>query len=181
MRIISGELRGRTIVAPKNFELRPTTDMAKEGLFNILNNQIEFSDCSVLDLFSGIGSISLECVSRGCRDVVAIERNAKHAAFIKQVSRDLKLSGLTVLSTDVRDFLKIARRSFSVVFADPPYDLPWIAEVPNMIFASKAVDSETLVVVEHPGEVDFSSHPYFTRLCKYGKVHFSFFRMQQND
>ena len=121
MRIISGELRGRTIVAPKNFELRPTTDMAKEGLFNILNNQIEFSDCSVLDLFSGIGSISLECVSRGCRDVVAIERNAKHAAFIKQVSRDLKLSGLSVLSTDVRDFLKIARRSFSVVFADPPY------------------------------------------------------------
>ncbi len=179
MRIISGEFRGRTIVAPKNFELRPTTDMAKEGLFNILNNEFDFYEISVLDLFSGIGSISFECASRGCSDVVSVEKNAKHSAFIKQTATMLKIKGLKVLNVEVRDFLKIANREFDFIFADPPYNLPWIAEVPNLIYESKAVKPETLVVVEHPAEVDFSSHPNFSRLCKYGKVHFSFFRTEK--
>ncbi len=176
MRIISGEFRGRTIQAPKNFELRPTTDMAKEGLFNILNNEFDFSEISVLDLFSGIGSISFECASRGCTDVVSVEMNAKHAAFIKQTSHLLHIQGHKVLTSETRDFLKIANRPFDLIFADPPYNLPWLSDVPNLIFASKAVSADTLVVVEHPGEVDFSQHPNFARLCRYGKVHFSFFR-----
>lgn len=176
MRIISGDLRGRIINAPKEFELRPTTDMAKEGLFNILNNEFDFSEISVLDLFSGIGSISYECASRGCTDIVSIEMNAKHANFIKQTTKKLNINGMKVLISEVRDFLKIANRSFDIVFADPPYNLPWIAEVPNFIYASKAVKKETLVIVEHPAEVDFSKHEHFCRLCTYGKVHFSFFR-----
>ena len=177
MRIISGDLRGRVITAPKNFELRPTTDMAKEGLFNILNNEFEFSEISVLDLFSGLGSISLECASRGSSDIVSVEKNAKHANFIKQTAVSLKIKGIKVLTSEVRDFLKIANRPFDLIFADPPYGLPWISEVPDLIYASKAVKDDTLVVVEHPGEVDFSQHPNFSRLCKYGKVHFSFFRL----
>ncbi len=181
MRIISGEFRGRTVVAPKNFDLRPTTDMAKEGLFNILNNQLDFTDSSVLDLFAGIGSISLECASRGSSDIVSVEMNAKHASFIKQTALSLKIKGMKVLTSEVRDFLKIANRSFDLIFADPPYNLPWISEVPNLIFTSKAVGPETLVVVEHPGEVDFSQHPNFFRLSKYGKVHFSFFRLPSQE
>lgn len=176
MRIVSGNFRGRVITAPKDFDLRPTTDMAKEGLFNILNNEFDFSEISVLDLFAGIGSISLECASRGCTDIVSIEKNAKHANFIKQTSKQLQISGMKVLVSEVRDFLKIANRSFDIIFADPPYNLPWIADVPTYIYSSKSVSENTLVIIEHPGEVDFSKHPNFARLCKYGKVHFSFFR-----
>ena len=179
MRIISGEFRGRNIVAPQSFDLRPTTDMAKEGVFNILNNEFDFSEINVLDLFSGIGSISLECISRGCSDVVAVEKNPRHAAFIKQTAQQLMVSGLKVLNLEVRSFLKLANREFSLVFADPPYDLPWLADIPNLIFESKAVNENSLVVVEHPGTYDFSEHTNFVRLAKYGKVHFSFFRIKK--
>lgn len=179
MRIISGTLKGRVVLAPKEFELRPTTDMAKEGLFNVLNNEFDFSEISVLDLFAGIGSISLECASRGSCDVVSVEMNAKHANFIKTTSKKLNISGHKVLVSEVRDFLKIANRPFNLVFADPPYNLPWLADLPNLIFASKAVDDDSLVIVEHPGEIDFSNHENFRKLKKYGKVHFSFF--SKND
>lgn len=179
MRIISGEYRGRVVNAPKNFELRPTTDRAKEGLFNILNNEFAFTDISVLDLFAGIGSISLECASRGCTDVVSVEMNARHAAFIKQTIRDFKMKGVRVLTSEVRDFLKIANRPFDIIFADPPYNLPWLGELPERIFESGAVRTDTLVIIEHPDEYDFSANPHFSRLCKYGKVHFSFFRSEQ--
>ena len=169
MRIISGEFRGRNIVAPQSFDLRPTTDMAKEGLFNILNNEFDFSEINVLDLFSGIG----------CSDVVAVEKNPRHVAFIKQTAQQLKVSGLKVLNLEVRSFLKLANREFSLVFADPPYDLPWLADIPNLIFESKAVNENSLIVVEHPGTYDFSEHTNFVRLAKYGKVHFSFFRIKK--
>lgn len=173
MRIISGTLKGRNIVAPKSFKLRPTTDIAKEGLFNILNNAIDFDENSLLDLFAGIGSISLECASRGMTDIVSVERNAQHAQFIKKTALDLKLQGITVLCNDVRDFLKIAYRSFDIIFADPPYDLPWIAQLPEYIFASQAVNDETMVIIEHPAEVSYAGHPYYSHTKHYGKVHFS--------
>lgn len=176
MRIISGTFKGRVVLAPKEFELRPTTDMAKEGLFNVLNNEFDFSEIAVLDLFAGIGSISFECASRGGGDVVSVEMNAKHANFIKQTSKKLNITGHKVLTSEVRDFLKIANRSFDLIFADPPYNLPWLADLPNLIFASKAVNEDSLVIVEHPGEYDFSNHKNFIKLKKYGKVHFSFFR-----
>ena len=179
MRIISGDLKGRIINAPKDFDLRPTTDRAKEGLFNILNNEFDFSEISLLDLFSGIGSISLESASRGCTDIVSVEKNAKHASFIKKTANDLKIRGMKVLVSETRDFLKIANREFSVIFADPPYNLPWLQDLPNLIYASKAVGDETMVIIEHPESFDFSQHPHFARLCKYGKVHFSFFRSKK--
>lgn len=175
MRIISGTLKGRNIVAPKNFKLRPTTDLAKESLFNILNNSIDFEESSLLDLFAGIGSISLECASRGMTDIVCVERNAQHAQFIKKTAQDFKLEGFTVLCNDVRDFLKIAYRSFDIIFADPPYDLPWIAQLPEYIFNSQAVHNETIVIIEHPAEVSYAEHPYYSHTKNYGKVHFSWF------
>ncbi|MCL2328407.1 MAG: RsmD family RNA methyltransferase [Bacteroidetes bacterium] len=173
MRIISGTLKGRTVHAPKNLQLRPTTDIAKEALFNILNNEYDFDEISVLDLFAGIGSISLECASRGTTDIVCVERNAQHAAFIKKTVQDFKLQGITVLCNDVRDFLKIAYRSFDIIFADPPYDLPWIAQLPEYIFNSQAVNNETVVIIEHPAEVSYAAHPYYSHTKHYGKVHFS--------
>ncbi len=176
MRIISGIFKGRIVLAPKEFELRPTTDMAKEGLFNVLNNEFDFSEIAVLDLFAGIGSISFECISRGCSDVVSVEMNAKHANFIKQTSKKLSISGHKILISEVRDFLKIANRPFDLIFADPPYNLPWLADLPNLIFSSKAVNEDSLIIVEHPGEYNFSSYDNFVKLKKYGKVHFSFFR-----
>ena len=176
MRIISGEYGGRVVNAPKEFEMRPTTDRAKESLFNILNNEFDFSEVSLLDLFSGIGSISFECASRGSSDIVSVEKNAKQTTFIKQTAAKFGIKGMKVLNVEVRDFLKIANRPFTIVFADPPYNLPWLAEIPNYIYASKVIGENTLVIVEHPDSVDFSYHPNFSRLCNYGKVHFSFFR-----
>lgn len=179
MRIISGGFGGRVVNAPKEFELRPTTDRAKESLFNILNNEFDFSEVSLLDLFAGIGSISLECASRGSSDIVSVEKNGKHAAFIKQTAAKFGIKGMKVLNVEVRDFLKIANREFTLVFADPPYNLPWLSEIPNAIYASKVVGDDTLVIVEHPDSVDFSNHPNFSRVCNYGKVHFSFFRTKK--
>jgi 16S rRNA (guanine(966)-N(2))-methyltransferase RsmD len=164
------------VVAPKQFKLRPTTDIAKEALFNILNNEIDFDESSLLDLFAGIGSISLECASRGMTDIVCVERNAQHAAFIKKTAKDFKLEGVTVLCNDVRDFLKIAYRSFDIIFADPPYDLPWIAQVPDYIFSSQAVNNDTTVIIEHPAEVSYAAHPQFSHTKHYGKVHFSWLK-----
>lgn len=179
MRIISGDFGGRVVIAPKGFDLRPTTDRAKESLFNILHNEFDFSEVSLLDLFAGIGSISLECASRGSSDIVSVEKNGKHAAFIKQTAAKLGIKGIKVLNVEVRDFLKISNREFTIVFADPPYNLPWLAEIPNAIYASKVIGQDTLVIVEHPDSVDFSKHLNFSRICKYGKVHFSFFRTKK--
>ncbi len=176
MRIISGSLKGRMVNAPKNFKLRPTTDIAKEGLFNILNNEYDFDEISLLDLFAGIGSISLECASRGTTDIVCVERNAQHSGFIKKTVQDFKLQGVTVLCNDVRDFLKICYRSFDIVFADPPYDLPWITQLPQYIFDSQAVNEETVVIIEHPAEISYAEHPWYSHTKHYGKVHFTFFR-----
>lgn len=175
MRIISGIYKGKTIVAPSYFKLRPTTDFAKESLFNILANRYDFDDCSLLDLFSGIGSITYEFASRGCADIVCVEREAKHAGFIKKTIADLKLEGVRVVTNDVRDFLKIAYRSFSVIFADPPYDLPWIETIPEYIFSSKVVDDDTLVIIEHPATVSYANHEFYLKTKQYGKVNFSMF------
>ena len=181
MRIISGVHRGRHIIAPKYFKLRPTTDNAKEGLFNILANEIDFDDSSLLDLFTGIGSITFEFASRGCTDIVSVERDHKHTDFLKEVSKTLKIEGHKILSTDVRDFLKIAHRSFDVIFADPPYDLPWIQEIPNMIYASQAFHADTVVIIEHPGEVSYAEHPCYSHTRNYGKVHFSWFYTSERE
>lgn len=175
MRIISGSLKGRIISAPAHFKIRPTTDLAKESLFNILANSFDFDEIRVLDLFAGIGSISFECASRGCEHIISVEKNFTHASFIKQQAEKLELSQIQVKTFDIRDYLKTTRETFDIVFADPPYDLQWLQNIPDLIYASSCLHKESTVIIEHPGSVNFSEHPHFSHIRKYGKVHFSWF------
>src|SRR5690554_1212172 len=175
MRIISGFYKGRVIQAPQYFKLRPTTDKAKESLFNILYNEFDFEDIHVLDLFAGIGSISYECASRGCKRVVSVEKHPKHAQFIKSQKERLEIPSLQVICQDVRIYLQKCTESFDVIFADPPYELPWIDSLPDLIFQSSVVAYESTIIIEHSAQTSFSNHPNFSHTRKYGKVHFSWF------
>ena len=127
MRIISGKYKGRRISAPGNITARPTTDFAKEGLFNLLNNRIDFEGIDVLDLFAGTGSIGLEFVSRDCKSVTSIEQNERHCSFIHKVCNELKIDNLSLLKTDVFKFIGSCHTQFDMIFADPPYELEKIA------------------------------------------------------
>lgn len=177
MRIVGGDLRGKQINPPANFKARPTTDFAKEGLFNILSNQYDFEEISVLDLFSGTGSISFEFASRGCKDITAVEMNPLHASFIK--SQSAKLLGrefsLQVVHHNVFDFLKICTKKYDLIFADPPYDLAGFNNVPDKILGSDILLDGGLFIFEHPKDYEFKNSPHFLKERNYGNVHFSFF------
>ncbi|MCL2413239.1 MAG: 16S rRNA (guanine(966)-N(2))-methyltransferase RsmD [Bacteroidales bacterium] len=174
MRIIRGTLKGRRIQAPANLPVRPTTDFAKESLFNVLNNRIDFEELNVLDLFAGIGGISLEFASRGA-SVLAVENNPKCADFIKQAAEKLHVESLRVMQTDAFAYLAKTRQTFDLIFADPPYDLPTIDLLPNLIFEYKLLNPDGIFILEHSEQHDYSALPKFSELRKYGKVHFSFF------
>lgn len=176
MRIIGGKFKGIRFSPGKSFKARPTTDFARESLFNILNNRIDYEETSVLDLFSGTGSISYEFVSRGCPQVVSVEKESKHHRFILESLEKLDVKDVvTAIRGDVDRFLAKAKRSFDLVFADPPYDMKTLETLPERIFNSGAVKEGTLVIVEHGKQNDFSAHPYFFELRQYGSVHFSMF------
>ncbi len=134
MRIIGGRLKGKTILPPTNYQARPTTDFAKEGLFNMLINEFDIEELSVLDLFSGTGSISLEFASRGCTDIISIEMNPLHTRFIKQCATSFKIKGMQVIRYNAFDFLKICTKSFDIVFADPPYSIEGLDTIPDRVF-----------------------------------------------
>ncbi len=176
MRIIGGELKGKNILPPANFSARPTTDFAKEGLFNVLLNEFDFEDISFLDLFSGTGSISFEMASRGCKDIVSIEMNSAHARFIKQVATTYKIKGMQVVRHNVFDFLDICSRKFDLIFADPPYNIDGFNTIPDKILSKNIIEENGCLVVEHPSRFNFKEHPQFLKEKKYGSVHFSFFK-----
>lgn len=181
MRIISGSHKGRQIIPDKNFTARPTTDFAKENLFNVLSNYIGFEGITVLDLFSGTGSISYEFASRGASEIIAIESNYNHFAFIKRMSKELGFLAMKVYKTDT--FLacrKLKGQQFDLIFADPPYNLPDIGQVPVCIFENDLLTETGIAVVEHPASVDYSALPYFYEKRKYGSVNFSLFRKKQS-
>jgi 16S rRNA (guanine(966)-N(2))-methyltransferase RsmD len=177
MRIIGGELKGRQIVPPRNFSARPTTDFAKEGLFNTLSNIYDFEETVVLDLFSGTGGISLEFASRGCKSVTAVEMNVVHANFIKSTAAALKVNGLNVVRHNVFDFLNICRIKFDVIFADPPYDIDNLAGIPDKILNASILKEDGLLIFEHPAAFNFTSHQNFIKEKRYGNVHFTFFKI----
>lgn len=180
MRIISGSHKGRMIVPDKSFSARPTTDFAKENLFNVLNNRIDFEGISVLDLFSGTGSISYEFASRGASEVISVELNPKHFAFIKRTAELLDFKQMHVFKANA--FVacrKLNGRKFDMIFADPPYQLEEIIDVPKAIFDNDLLADDGLAVVEHPESVDYSSYPYFREHRVYGSVNFSFFSKQE--
>ena len=175
MRIISGSFKGRRLQAPAHLPVRPTTDFAKESLFNILNNRVDFQEISVLDLFAGIGGVSYEFASRGAKLVLAVENNPKCADFIAQTADRLHIENLRVMRADVFAYIAKTRQMFDLIFADPPYDLPTINLLPSLVFKHKLLNPNGFFILEHSEKYDFSALPQFFELRKYGRVHFSFF------
>ena len=176
MRIISGKFKGRRINPPTNITARPTTDFAKEGLFNLLNNRLDFEGITALDLFAGTGSISIELVSRGCKHVTSIEQSLRQYDFIRKTSKELNIDNLTLLKADVFKFIEKAKVKYDFIFADPPYDLSRLQDIPDIIFSKEILDKDGLFILEHSDKNDFSGHPNFMEWRHYGNVNFSFFR-----
>ncbi|NPD91613.1 RsmD family RNA methyltransferase [Xylanibacter muris] len=176
MRIITGIYKGRHFDVPRSFKARPTTDFAKENIFNVLNAYICFEDATALDLFSGTGSISLELVSRGCSNVIGIEKDRDHHAFICQCLKKLDTDACTPIRGDVFRFLKSCRMQFDFIFADPPYALKELADIPDIIFTKDLLKEGGIFVLEHGKEQDFSQHPHFIEHRAYGSVNFSIFK-----
>lgn len=179
MRIISGSLRGEKIKAPTNLAVRPTTDFAKEGLFNILNNHYYFDEISVLDLFFGIGSITLEFASRGSANIVSVDQNPGSYKFLSETAEQLGFDGkITVQREDVYKFLTNNRFGrFDVVFADPPFDFEQelYEKLITLVKENDWLEEEGSLILEHPREINLEDNEYFIETRKYGHVHFSFF------
>ena len=181
MRIISGTLKGRRLNPPANLPVRPTTDMAREGLFNILNNYVDYEDCSVMDLFAGTGAMSVEFVSRGVREVTAVDINNACTDYIKLEAQRLELRNLRVVRADVFDLLTRANRKFDLVFADPPYAIEGLETLPDLVFSHQLLTEDGIFILEHPREYSFEEHPHFWQHRNYGKVNFTFFAMQLDE
>ncbi|WP_040254589.1 RsmD family RNA methyltransferase [Psychroserpens mesophilus] len=176
MRIISGQFKGRRITAPKKLPVRPTTDMAKESLFNILNNQYYFDDISVLDLFAGTGNISYEFASRGTEHITAVDEHYGCIKFINDTAEDFDMSIMTIKS-DVFKYLEKAQQKFTIIFADPPYDFPVeeFAKIPQLVFQNELLEDEGLLIVEHSKHTDLSHLEQYSHSKSYGGNMFSFF------
>ncbi len=175
MRIISGECKGRIISPPRNFKARPTTDFAKENLFNVLANRYDFDGLQVLDLFSGTGSISFEFASRGAARVVSVEMDSVHQSFIRETAKKLNLLAVQSIRANAFTFLKSAKGSYDIVFADPPYELDGIDAIIDTIFKNNLIAEGGCFIFEHSKSKNFSEHPRFLELRSYGSVNFSFF------
>ncbi len=185
-RIISGKWKGKKIAAPKNFDVRPTTDFAKEALFSILDHRFELEYLSVLDLFAGIGSISLELASRDCQDITAVEMNVKHAGFIHTTAQDLGFGlQVNVQRSDVFEWLKKRRdhhKRFDLVFADPPFDMSEkeYDQLISLVLSEKVLKEKGSFVLEHQSRQKIA-HPLLQETRKYGNVSFSFFSLEENN
>jgi len=175
MRIIGGRLKGLRLNPPKNLPVRPTTDLAKEALFNILLNKIEFEGIKVLDLFSGTGNISLEFASRGASEVVSVDRSQQCIFYLKDTALQHGLGQIKTFKADVLKYLQLETEQYGLIFADPPYDLNQIPEVPKIIFDRNLLLPGGLLIVEHQSLQNLSNHPAFLEQRKYGHSSFSFF------
>jgi 16S rRNA (guanine(966)-N(2))-methyltransferase RsmD len=177
MRIISGTYKGRIINPPRNLRARPTTDFAKENLFNVLAGfELDYSECDVLDLFAGTGSVSYEFASRGARSVTAVEINAVHWTFIRRTAAELHFTAFYPVKANVFNYLRACSRQFDIVFSDAPYDLAGSDEVIPLVLDNGLLRPGGLLIFEHSKGHDFSSHPSFLQTRNYGSVQFSLFR-----
>jgi 16S rRNA (guanine966-N2)-methyltransferase len=181
MRIISGIHKGRVLHPPKSLPVRPTTDFAKESLFNILNNYIDFDGLKVLDLFCGTGNITFEFASRGATDITSVDSNYNCCEFVKKTISAFNMQQVRVVKSDVFSFLNKNLNSYDIIFADPPYDLEpdKFNAIHELVFNKGLLKSEGWLIIEHGERIDFSKHKYFMEHRKYGNVNFSFF--QKND
>jgi 16S rRNA (guanine(966)-N(2))-methyltransferase RsmD len=184
MRIITGKYKGRHFDIPRTFKARPTTDFAKENIFNVLVQYVDFEGAQALDLFSGTGSISLELLSRGCSQVVSVELDRDHHRFIQECVKKLGGEGIIPIRGDVFRFLKSCKQQYDFIFADPPYALKELPQIPDLIFGNSPLTShhspllkpDGIFVFEHGKDYDFSQHPHFVEHRSYGSVNFSLFR-----
>ena len=175
MRIISGSCGGRMINPPKNLRARPTTDFAKENLFYVLGNMIDFEDLEVLDLFAGTGSISYEFASRGAASVTSVEINAVHYNFIRSTAKSFNLTAIHPVKANVFLYLKSCVKQYDLIFSDAPYDLEGSDQVIEMVFEKGLLREGGLLIFEHSKSYNFSEHPRFKCARNYGSVQFSIF------
>lgn len=178
MRIITGIYKGRRFEVPRTFKARPTTDFAKENIFNVLQGYVDFDSAKALDLFAGTGSISLEMISRGCRQVISVEQDRDHAAFIKSCVQKLGTDASILIRGDVFKFLKSCNQNFDIVFADPPYALDKLPQIPDLVLNGGILADGGVFVFEHGKQYSFVDHPMFVDHRAYGSVNFSIFRNQ---
>jgi 16S rRNA (guanine966-N2)-methyltransferase len=176
IRIISGSHKGRRLQAPKDLPVRPTTDFAKEGLFNSMSHYMDFEQQTFLDLFVGIGNITFEMASRGCEDITCVEVNFKCCSFIQQTVEQLEFNQVRVIKQDAFDFIRKAKRKWSFIFCDPPYDLKETAQLPGLIFKHELLQPGGLLIIEHEERMKFQDVSHLVETRRYGKVNFSFFR-----
>ncbi len=174
MRIIGGNLKGREIKTPRGLPVRPTTSFATEGLFNILNNRINYEEVSALDLFSGTGHISVELVSRGCKQITAVDKSIACYKHLLQTATAFNIP-LQAVKQDVFLFLKERKQPFDLIFADPPYDLPNMEELHRLVFENGLLNQGGVFILEHGSKKKFAHLSGFYQERKYGNVHFSFF------
>ena len=177
MRIISGLYKGRRITAPKKLPVRPTTDMAKEALFNILNNQYHFDGLSTLDLFSGSGNISYEFASRGTQQITAVDDHYGCIKFINETAEAFEMS-ISTIKSDVFKFLEKSKHKHDIIFADPPYDfeLEVFSKIPELVFQNQLLEADGLLIVEHSKHTDLSNLDHYSYSKSYGGNMFSFFK-----
>ncbi|MCB0689615.1 MAG: RsmD family RNA methyltransferase [Saprospiraceae bacterium] len=182
MRIIGGNLKGRRFNPPADkWPTRPTTDFAKEGLFNILANRFDFADIKMLDLFGGTGSHTYEAISRGCQQVTYVDKHRPCVFFVRELATKLQITDkIQILSMDVARFLKQQNGVYDYIFAGPPYPLTWLDDIPDLIFEAKLLAADGLFVLEHNANHVFKTHPHFEQLRTYGGTHFSFFSLNQS-
>ncbi|MBR1547998.1 MAG: RsmD family RNA methyltransferase [Prevotella sp.] len=195
MRIVTGRYKGRHFDIQRTFKARPTTDFAKENIFNVLNGYIDFDGATALDLFAGTGSISLELLSRGCAQVVAVELDRDHHRFIQQCLQKLQATSgaqsggmdstlgaqpaainCQCIRADVFRFVKSCRQQFDCIFADPPYALKELPSIPDIVFERQLLKAGGIFVFEHGHDHNFAAHPHFVEHRQYGSVNFSLFR-----
>ena len=177
MRIIRGKFGRRRFDVPTNITARPTTDFARENIFNVLENLVDFEDKDALDLFAGTGAISFEFLSRECRTVTAVEKTATQQRFIEKVARELGVDNFLLVRGDALRYISAAPRKFDIIFADPPYNMDGFAEIPGKILGSSLVKPGTIVIIEHSKKHDFSALPHFREHRAYGSVNFSIFEI----
>lgn len=182
MRIISGKYKGRRITAPKNLPVRPTTDMSKEALFNILNNHFNLSSLRILDLFAGTGNISYEFSSRGAQPIIAVDADFGCVNFIKKTSKDFEMD-ITAIKSDVFKFLERHHGEYDVIFADPPYDMKEedFKKIPELVFSQELLSEDGMLIIEHSKHTSLENEGYFTAERHYGGSVFSFFELISED
>lgn len=179
MRIIRGKYGRRRFDVPTNITARPTTDFARENLFNVLENLIDFDGTTALDLFAGTGAISFELLSRGCASVTAIEKASTQYAFMKKVSAQLGCDNFNLVRGDALKYIDATMAKFDIIFADPPYDLNRFGEIPEKILNSQMLKPDTIFIIEHSKNYNFSHLPHFVEQRTYGSVNFSIFILEK--